>query len=1131
MEDSFWTWVESLRRTFTWGDPAVEKEGHVGSDEGAHHVLPGWGQHPESFEESASDELDEAHEQGERPKALIGQSRGRKVWFDPDLPQAHLANAHMTITGESGSGKTQAMKTILADLHFNGVPALVLDFKDDYAEKRYAAKEGFQVFDPTRRPLPFNPLEPSVDPQTGEANKTFHTYQLVEILGRIYHLGELQQHSLREAIKATYADAGEVIPTFDSVKDKLQSSKGNNELLGHLAPIFDFGFFSDPNPIGFDRLAAGNTVIRLAQLPGGEVKNSVAEFFLMALYNYLVRFSQTHLLRQVLVLDEAWRVVDSPFLEPLMREARAFGLGVFVGTQFPTDLPLAVQGSAATALYFSQSNPDQVAEVERTILGGTSGSEAMRLGTTIRSMLPLQCIVHNRQYDPWVQVDARPYYARYQDKEASIPRIDWLELREVPRNSGEANFNLTKGMSYGAAPPKLETSENDWGFPEYEGQAMPEGGLDNAKHLKLMHPEIDPNDEDELEEHWDEGGTPFHEHCHECGKPVEESIDSGMCGKCASEDYEQKPVCAEHGSKLWDWNSIPHRCDKAEEVWATSSPPKEGDACPMCDATGRNHQGAACKTCKGSGIWKGLGSKNSWELGCYFPEDEKTAKVADKVNPHTPQAEDDRVQYWKEHSDPVKNYDDGTWHDPKDRKYVEQVDGKYTCQCGFATDNEPREEDNWQPLCDYCRTIGNLSGMHPQGDDPSASRVDRYRDWWKEAHKVAGRDGASCIGCGGSGLEQREYEDGNREYHSCSFCKGDGKDTGVTYGQLGESRFEDHPSGGKVHVQPPDIMCLHCGNGPYSGNRADYWNAPDDKEITCDECGGGMRLVVPRTGFDIVGRVSRDCYNGNHSDCNTSSCTCSHHDPINQYSGSCAEGDHDKCRMDGCPCPCGHSVPGGACRWCGGSGITNRLEMCENCEGSGVEAGKLKTAEIVPFPPGKEHEGEGPFDPFSMSEWQMVKGPKLRRNRTGSLDDEPWEECVDCGGDGKDKGLYDDVCDVHGGSKIDDKNCLASNGREACKFTSNKGKECGNCKGSGLMPSDTTCPCGHGPDDHGVTRGGCISCLSQGRPLGPDDEDEVPEDGPEEEFGWDDLEYDEEDDHKYVCQMYRGGNPWGLTGT
>ena len=64
------------------------------------------------------------------------------------------------ITGETGSGKTQATKAILADMRPFDVPALILDFKDDYSEPVYAETEGFSVYDPSDQSLPFNPLAP-----------------------------------------------------------------------------------------------------------------------------------------------------------------------------------------------------------------------------------------------------------------------------------------------------------------------------------------------------------------------------------------------------------------------------------------------------------------------------------------------------------------------------------------------------------------------------------------------------------------------------------------------------------------------------------------------------------------------------------------------------------------------------------------------------------------------------------------------------------------------------------------------------------------------------------------------------------------------------------------------------------
>ncbi len=102
----------------------------------------------------------------------------------------------------------------------------------------------------------------------------------------------------------------------------------------------------------------------------------------MALYGFLIRREHPHRLERVLVLDEAWRLVNSPFSEPLMREGRAFGLGVIVATQFPRDLPEQIAGSTATRLFFSQTKAEQVREIQRTLVGKTTGQEADHLGNS-----------------------------------------------------------------------------------------------------------------------------------------------------------------------------------------------------------------------------------------------------------------------------------------------------------------------------------------------------------------------------------------------------------------------------------------------------------------------------------------------------------------------------------------------------------------------------------------------------------------------------------------------------------------------------------------------------------------------------------------------------------------------------
>jgi len=364
-----------------------------------------------------------------RPRALLGAAPGtygkpREIWFDPNLPGQKLPNPHISITGETGSGKTQATKAIVSDLQKQGIPALILDFKDDYSDPSFVDAEGFRVYDASFSPLPFNPLTPAIDRRQDLINPSHHIHEVSDIIKRIYKLGDQQAFRLREAIKRAYEsagislrpaplDPGKPFPSFEVVQQELIDDKANEPLLGRLSPIFDLGLFAtDAGQANFEEFLQSSAVIRLGQLPSDEVKNSVAEFFLMALYNYLIRQTQTHTLGRLLVLDEAWRVVGSPFLSPLMREGRAFGLGVIIASQFPRDLPEAVRGSTATRLFFSQGQVEQIREIQRTIVGKTSGPEADHVASVVRGLTPLSCVLHSTQYTPFARVTLSPYFER-----------------------------------------------------------------------------------------------------------------------------------------------------------------------------------------------------------------------------------------------------------------------------------------------------------------------------------------------------------------------------------------------------------------------------------------------------------------------------------------------------------------------------------------------------------------------------------------------------------------------------------------------------------------------------------------------------------------------------------------------
>jgi len=421
--------VDALRSV----EPVLPSE----ESEGEHPAEGGWPPErapaaPEGPEAAAAEpERAEPPDSSPRPRAYLGDAPGTygkplEVWFDPQRPDRPLPNPHVAITGETGSGKTQATKALLHELLPLGLPVLILDFKDDYSQVDYVEAEGFRLYDASFGGMPFNPMNPPVDPRSGRVAPINHIHQLSDILKRIYRLGDQQAFHLREAMKETYEiqgvstrpfvpEDGQVYLPFEAIRDVLER-EGHDALLGRLSPIFDLGLFANSEETtALVDLLREPAVIRLSQLPGDEVKNAVAEFLLMALYNHLIRQPQPRVLRRLLVLDEAWRLVQSPFLEPLMREGRAFGLGVVIATQYPKDLPDTVAGSTATKLYFSQTQSDQVREIQRTLIGKTSGTEAEHIATTVRSMPPLTCLISNAQHSPYARVEVKPYYERIAD--------------------------------------------------------------------------------------------------------------------------------------------------------------------------------------------------------------------------------------------------------------------------------------------------------------------------------------------------------------------------------------------------------------------------------------------------------------------------------------------------------------------------------------------------------------------------------------------------------------------------------------------------------------------------------------------------------------------------------------------
>lgn len=358
---------------------------------------------------------------------LIGKQVGTEINVDWDhrrnIPNP-LANHNIVITGDPGKGKTQTIKGLIHEIRANNIPLLTFDFKDDYVDKEFLKAEKIELLDIIVEGLPFNPLIPSIDPNQGYFIAINQILQIEGIIKRIYNLGIQQATQFRQAIieafnrkgiaynRPVHMDEVKEFPTFMDVHQiLLEDEKKYSTLLGRIDLLFQLNLFRKNNKITFEQLMNGSYTLRLTRLPMNELKAAIAELVILAIHNYLLSKEQPRKLTRIVVLDEAHRVSESKALLELMREGRAFGIGMMIASQFPTDIPPDIYGCTETKLFLSNDQYSHAEFAAKQIEGGMSKQAIASLAEDIRRMKQFRAIMRNSQY-PKVFVDVLPYYER-----------------------------------------------------------------------------------------------------------------------------------------------------------------------------------------------------------------------------------------------------------------------------------------------------------------------------------------------------------------------------------------------------------------------------------------------------------------------------------------------------------------------------------------------------------------------------------------------------------------------------------------------------------------------------------------------------------------------------------------------
>lgn len=326
-----------------------------------------------------------------RPILMGVDTSRRSVYFDPHSPVDRLDNANAMITGSSGKGKTQLLKYIITAIRDQGANTLVLDFKNDFASDSHFVDRAqlssiLVAFDG----MPFNPLipYPIKDPRTGGLfiQSAQHIAGVASVLRRTYGLGPQQEAAVKNAIRQAFTEAG-VNPASTVDYDPAMSfpdlarvgeilEQTNSAAYNRLDPLFTLGLFRETySKSSFATMVNLSAAIDFSQIPSDALKNALAELVVLSAHSYFNSQPHSGTLRQVFVVDEAHRILTADYLERFALECRAYGVSLFLSSQYPSHFPAGISSSLATKIiHGNDRDVDRVRDIVN-LLGGI-GREA-----------------------------------------------------------------------------------------------------------------------------------------------------------------------------------------------------------------------------------------------------------------------------------------------------------------------------------------------------------------------------------------------------------------------------------------------------------------------------------------------------------------------------------------------------------------------------------------------------------------------------------------------------------------------------------------------------------------------------------------------------------------------------------
>lgn len=256
-----------------------------------------------------------------------------KVEFD----ESRALNRSVFISGKSGSGKSTAAQKLILNMAKAGQTVLAFDYhmvlakENIYEGIRKEFEKYVNIIDLYEAPMPL-PLFDSITYADGRSEADVNTVgAVVDVIKRIYRLGEVQQAELRKACQYCYTNGLYKELGMRAIEEalKIMGGKVASRLCDKLYMLFAQPLFVDGEaPIEEGKI----NIIRLNHLDAG-TQRTIAEIILSFVWRRTISMSQKENL--VVYLDEVQNIsirTDSP-LRLMLTEGRKYHLSLILCTQ------------------------------------------------------------------------------------------------------------------------------------------------------------------------------------------------------------------------------------------------------------------------------------------------------------------------------------------------------------------------------------------------------------------------------------------------------------------------------------------------------------------------------------------------------------------------------------------------------------------------------------------------------------------------------------------------------------------------------------------------------------------------------------------------------------------------------